>query len=170
MESIQNSSGEKAESSIRVPQDCISLWWSGKNCYSLVEEFWFICHIHQTMELQISIYFGLHKILLMEKNLIPWKTIKGTWKNSLLKKIKNFWEKKVWGRWNYEIAWKMAEDSRTKWWVYCSIKFLGKDSLHPAFCDFFSVTWMKKEGVERNDMCVRAKLLQVSESLQPYGP
>ena len=30
----------------------------------------------------------------MEKISIPWKTIKGTWKNSLLKKIKSFGEKK----------------------------------------------------------------------------
>ena len=27
----------------------------------------------------------------MEKNSIPWKTVKGTWNSSLLKKIK-FWE------------------------------------------------------------------------------
>ena len=41
---------------------------------------------------------------------------------------------------------------------FSTIKFGGKDSLHPWFCDFF-VTWMKKEGVERNDLCVRAELL-----------
>ena len=26
------------------------------------------------------------------KNSIPWKTVKGTWNSSLLKKIKKFWE------------------------------------------------------------------------------
>ena len=40
--------------------------------------------------LQISTYFGLYKILLMEKISIPWKTVKGTWKSSLLKKRKSF--------------------------------------------------------------------------------
>ena len=27
---------------------------------------------------------------------------------------------------NCEVAWKMAEDSGTKWWIHCSIKFLMK--------------------------------------------
>ena len=27
----------------------------------------------------------------MEKISVPWKTVKGTWNNSLLKKIKKFW-------------------------------------------------------------------------------
>ena len=38
----------------------------------------------------VYIYLGLYKILLMEKNSIPWKTVKGTWNSSLLKKIKSF--------------------------------------------------------------------------------
>ena len=43
----------------------------------------------------------------MEKKMsISWKTVKGTWNSSLLKKI--------FGGWNYEVAWKMAEGSRTK--------------------------------------------------------
>ena len=46
--------------------------------YSLAWKFWFICHIHQTLHLQISIYLGLHKILLMEKISVPWKTAQGT--------------------------------------------------------------------------------------------
>ena len=33
---------------------------------------------------------------------------------------------KVLGKWNYEVAWKMAEGSGTKWWLRCSIKFLVK--------------------------------------------
>ena len=45
---------------------------------------------HQTLNLQISIYFGLYKILLMEKISILWKTVKGTWNSSLLKKIESF--------------------------------------------------------------------------------
>ena len=36
------------------------------------------------------IYFGLYKILLMETISIPWKTVKGTWNSSLLRKIKSF--------------------------------------------------------------------------------
>ena len=62
----------------------------GKNCYSLAGKFWFIRRIHQTLHLQISIYFGLYKILLMEKISIPWKTVKGTWNSSFVKKIKSF--------------------------------------------------------------------------------
>ena len=42
----------------------------------------------------MSIYFGLYKILLMEKIPIPQKTVKGTWNSSLLKKIK-FWEDEI---------------------------------------------------------------------------
>ncbi|XP_059989713.1 histone-lysine N-methyltransferase SETMAR-like [Lagenorhynchus albirostris] len=42
------------------------------------------------MRLQISIYFGLYKILLIEKISVPWKTVKGTWNSSLFKKIKSF--------------------------------------------------------------------------------
>ena len=45
-----------------------------QNCYSLTGKLWFICHIHQTLHLQISIYFHLYKILFMEKLSIPWKT------------------------------------------------------------------------------------------------
>ena len=86
------------------------LWWPGKNCYSFAGKFWFICRIHQTLYLWISIYFGLYKILLMEKISIPWKTVKGTWNNSLLKKIKNFGKMELWsflknGK-NYEVSWK----------------------------------------------------------------
>ena len=35
-------------------------------------------------------------------------------------------KEKVLGRWNYEVAWKMAEGSRTKGWIRRSIKFLVK--------------------------------------------
>ena len=62
---------------------------------SLAGKFSFICHIHQTLHLQISIYFGLYKILLMEKISIPWKTIKGTWNSSLFKKIKSIGKMKL---------------------------------------------------------------------------
>ena len=76
--------------SIRIMQDHMFLWYPGKNCYSLAGKFGFISHIHQILYLQISIYFDLYRILLMEKYSIPWKTVKGTWSNSLLKKIKSF--------------------------------------------------------------------------------
>ena len=35
-------------------------------------------------------------------------------------------DKKVLGRWNYEVVWKMAEDSGTKRWIHCSIELLVK--------------------------------------------
>ena len=41
----------------------------------------------------------------MEKVSFSWKTAKGTWNSSLLRKIKG----------NYEVARKMAEGSGTKW-------------------------------------------------------
>ena len=77
-------------------QDCMFLGWPGKNCYSLAGKFWFIRRIHQTLHLRISIYFGLYKILLMEKISIPYKTVKGTWNSSLLKKIKSFGKMELW--------------------------------------------------------------------------
>ena len=43
--------------------------------------------IHRILNLQISIYFSLDKILLVEKISMPWKTVKGTWNSSLLKKV-----------------------------------------------------------------------------------
>ena len=51
-------------------QDHMFLWWPGKTLYSLIGKFWFIRHIHHTLHLQTSIYFGLYKIL-MEKISIP---------------------------------------------------------------------------------------------------
>ena len=36
----------------------------------------------------MSIYLVFSKILLMEKNSILWKIVKGTWNSSLLKKLK----------------------------------------------------------------------------------
>ena len=77
-------------------QDRMFLWWPGRNCDSLAGKFWFIGRIHQTVHLHISIYLGLHKILLMEKISIPWKTVKGNWNSSLLKKIKHFGKMELW--------------------------------------------------------------------------
>ena len=51
------------------------LWWPGKNCYTLAGKHWFIHHIHQSLRFWISMYFGLYKILLMEKISVPEKTI-----------------------------------------------------------------------------------------------
>ena len=92
----------------RITQDRMFLWWPGKNCYSLDGKFWFIRHIYQTLYLRISIYLGLYKIILMEKISIPWKTVKGTWNNYLLKKIKSFGKMELWS------CLKMAEGSGTK--------------------------------------------------------
>ena len=69
-------------------------------------EFWLIHCIYPTLHLCISIYFGLYKILLMEKNLIPRKTAKGTWKSSLLEKIKRFGKVELWS---------CRKDGR-RWW------------------------------------------------------
>ena len=96
------------------------LWWSGKSHYSLAGKFWFIHCIHQTLQLHVSIYFCLYKILLMEKISIPWTTVKGTGNSSLFKEIK------VLGWCYYEFAWKMAVAWGTKWWIHFSIKFLVK--------------------------------------------
>ena len=50
----------------------VSLMTRQKNCYSLAGKFGFIHCILQTLYLWISIYFDLHKILLMEKkNVFP---------------------------------------------------------------------------------------------------
>ena len=57
----------KGISSIRITQDPVFLWWPGKNCYSLIGNFWFIHRIHQTLHFLKSIYFGIYKILLIEK-------------------------------------------------------------------------------------------------------
>ena len=72
------------------------LWWPGKNCHVLAEKLWIIHHIHQALHLWISIYFGLYRSFSMEKISIPWKTVKGTWNSSLLKKIKSFGKMKLW--------------------------------------------------------------------------
>ena len=88
-------SQQKNASPIQVMQVRTFLWLPGKNCYSLPRKVWFIPCIHQTLHLWISIYFSLYKILLVEKISIPWKTVKGTWDSSLLKKIKNFGEDEI---------------------------------------------------------------------------
>ena len=91
-----------------------------KTCYSLAGKFCFICHIHQTLHLWISVYFSLYRIILMEKVSIPGRlqNVPGT---LLCSK-----RQKVLGRWNYEVAWKMPEGSRTKWWKCCPINLLAK--------------------------------------------
>ena len=54
--------------------DHVLLWcfddqasWEAQLSYSLVEKFWFIHYIHQTLHLQISIDFALDETFLMEK-------------------------------------------------------------------------------------------------------
>ena len=48
------------------------------------------------LHLQISVYFSLNKILLMEKISIPWKTVKDTWSRSLLNEIKSLGKMELW--------------------------------------------------------------------------
>ena len=50
----------------------------------------------QTLHFRISIYFGLYKILLIERISVPWKTVKDTWNSSFLKKIKSFGKMELW--------------------------------------------------------------------------
>ena len=86
---------------------CMFLWWPGKNYYSLAGKFWFLHHIHQTLPLQISIYFSFYKSLLMEKKKtsISWTSVKGTWNNSLLRKIKSFGKVDLWNCFKNDIRW-----------------------------------------------------------------
>ena len=137
-------------------QDHMFLWWPGINCYSLAGKFWFICCIQQTLHLWISIYFGLYKILLMENISIHWKTVKGTWNSSLLKKIKSFgkvelwsclkkWQKVVEQKGEYVVQW-------SSWWKWkMCLLFLLKNQRHfltnPIFYSSLSdwkVTFLEK--------------------------
>ena len=45
------------------------------------------------------------------------------------------------GKWNYEVAWKMAERNGTKGWICCSIKFLVKMK-NVVFCFY-----LKTKGI-----------------------
>ena len=56
----------------------------------------------------MSIYFGLYKILLMEKILILWKTVNDTWNSSL------FMNKKSWEDEIMKFPEEMAEGSVIK--------------------------------------------------------
>ena len=67
-----------------------------QNYYSLARKFWLIHRFHQTLHPWISICSCLYKILLMEKNSIPWKTVKVTCNSSLLKKIKSSGKMELW--------------------------------------------------------------------------
>ena len=81
---------------IRIMQDWMFLWWPGRHCYSLAGKFWFIHYIHQTAHLWISIYFGLYKILIMEKNFNSLKDYTRHMEQFLLKKIKSFGKMELW--------------------------------------------------------------------------
>ena len=67
-------------------------WWPGKNCYSLAGKFWFISPIHQILHLQVSIYFGLYKILLKEKISTSPEDCKRHLEQFFAQKEKKFWE------------------------------------------------------------------------------
>ena len=59
-------------------------------------KFWFICHIHQTLHLRISIYFSLYKILLMEKIFNSLEDCKRHLEQFFAQKIKSFGKMKLW--------------------------------------------------------------------------
>ena len=80
----------------------------------------------------MSIYFSLHKILLMEKVSIPLKTGKGTWKSSLLKKVRSFgktelWSclKNCWRQWNKALNTLFNKVLGEKWKM-CLLFFFKK--------------------------------------------
>ena len=86
----------------RIMRGHMFLWWPGKNCYSLAGKFWFIHRIHQTLHLQISIYFGLYKILLMEKKFNSLENCKRYLKQFFAQNNKKLWEDemmKLPGKW-----------------------------------------------------------------------
>ena len=89
------------------------LWWLGKNCYSLTGKFWSTHCIHQPLHLWVSIYFGLYKILLMEKISVPWESVKGTWNRSSFKKIKSFGKMELWSC----LKNGRKKENGTKWWI-----------------------------------------------------
>ena len=101
-----------------------------QNCYSLAGKFWFICCVHQRLYLQISIYFDLYKILLMGRSFNSLKIVKDC--TVLCSKR---W--KVLGRWNYEVAWKIAEDSETKCLVNTLFSRVLGDNDKCVFCFYF---------------------------------
>ena len=68
------------------------LLWLGNNYYRLTRKFWYIRHIHQTLYLQIFIYFGLYKILIVEKNFISIEDCKRYLEQFFAQKYNRFWE------------------------------------------------------------------------------
>ena len=67
------------------------IWWPGKNRYSLAGKFWITRRIHQTLHLQISIYFSLYKIL-NGKNFNSLEDCKRYLERFFAQKDKKFWE------------------------------------------------------------------------------
>ena len=73
---------------IKIILNYMFLLWSGKNPYSLVQNFSLIyCTIHI-----FTIYSSLYRIVLMKKKLIPWKTTKGTQEQFFVEKDERFWD------------------------------------------------------------------------------
>ena len=97
-----------------------------QNCYNLAGKFWLIHRFHQTLHPWISICSCLYKVLLMEKNSIPWKTVKVTCNSSLPKKIKRWedgimklpekWQKGVEQNSEYVVQW-------SSWWKWKTVLF-----------------------------------------------
>ena len=81
----------------------------------------FIQCIQQTLNLWMSVYFGLYRILLMGRISVLSKTVKGTWNSSFLKKIKSFWKDGVMKL--PEKSQKVVEQNskyteRSSWWKW----------------------------------------------------
>ena len=146
------------------------LWWPGKNCYSLAGKFWFICCIHETLHLRISIYFGLYKIILMEKISIPWKTVKGIWNSFLLRKMKSF-EKTIIQKetcttmfiaalFTIARAWKQPKCPSTdewikKMWHIYTMEYYS--AIKRNEIELFVVRWLDLESVIQSEVSQKEK-------------
>ena len=102
-----------------------SSWIRDRTCVSCIGSQILYCWATReasTLHLWISVYFkGLYRILLMEKISDSLEGCKRHLEQFFAQK-----DKRVLGRWNYEVAWNMAKCSGTKWWICYSIKSLVK--------------------------------------------
>ena len=81
---------------IIIRQDNTRLHISLITSHSLPGKFWFHMLYSPDIAALEFISFSLYKILLMEKMSVLWKTVKGVWNSSLLKKIKSFGKMELW--------------------------------------------------------------------------
>lgn len=100
---------EVVSSSIRTTQDFNFLYKPGRYWYRLVEISYYIRRTLQTLNLRITTYFNLYKILLMERFQILWMSVETAEPSSLFKKMPRSG--------NHEVASKIAKVSG--WLILC---------------------------------------------------